>query len=487
MSYIEIKETVAPSSKMVLSLWFRVPAASIAAAKSEWLEYVNGGFGERQPLTGVVPLAVFGSQPTVKRFENVARDVGTLPSFTFYSWNTTICGWSEISTTDSRAMTQPHNEFTDATSNIYPSYIGVDCSGDVPKLSVNIVMPDGGAIFEGSWPAISSVSYSVENIGQYGSTSATDDCTPPIGNNDGSDPDSNCVAGQVLPFEAYTITTTYDSNADVIMGCRPETFRTLPTQPLGEWPFVEHLGDASAAGGQEVTPDEWHHLLLSVDLSTSCTAAGVMGDGSTTIFDDVRPPDTEGSRTTSACRMWISFDDVNLTGKAMSAYWPSGFSDQNAILPVNGFYVAGDVTISESRAGDDCHGNTVTNSDVRQTPSFSYSPEPFEIGKVCLPASAIYVDKVKHVEMGEFQLFTDVTVDPADDSVRRAFITDKGKPASLKDASDLLGKEPEVLLHRSSNWKKARNTGSLADPTNNPGGLAVGKIKTFVPNPVVVQ
>jgi hypothetical protein len=79
-------------------------------------------------------------------------------------------------------------------------------------------------------------------------------------------------------------------------------------------------------------------------------------------------------------------------------------------------------------------------------------------------------------------MFIDSTLDTSVTGNRRIFITDKGKPASMGLAADFFGKEPEVKLHGSTNWKKGRNTGSLANDPPDPG-VFVGDIKTYRPNP----
>jgi hypothetical protein len=181
--------------------------------------------------------------------------------------------------------------------------------------------------------------------------------------------------------------------------------------------------------------------------------------------------------------MHISFDDINLTEKKLSCYWPPGFSDENGILPVNGFYVAGDSNFSSTNGPtDDCWGNNVTRIVISDTPEYTYQPAAIDISTVSFPAPAANVSRIKRVEMAEFQLFTDVSVDTSLENVRRAFVTEKGRPASLELAKELIGKSPEILLHRRKNWKKSRNTGSLGLP-DFPEGTAVGEIKDFKPEP----
>lgn len=480
-SYITLPQAVPPSKKLFMSIWFRAPAESIAAAKAEYAAWRDSG-EDRPPLTGIVPIAVFGSQRTGRKFDFVERDVGTQPAITNYFWDLGICGWSPVGSTPAGPHQEPHSVFNDETSDIDPSYIGIDCSGDVPKLSVNIMLPSSNsATIEGSWPVVADFESSTDAMGLYSAVTATETCSPPVDNHtpgDGSVCDASHHYG-VMPFNDITSTFTYESNADVVMGSRPERFRTVFASEVGDSAFGEHISTAALAGGQEVTPGEWHHVLFWLDLTNPCSADGVLGDGEGVpdLFD------TAGSRTSSACRMGIAFDDVNLTGKAMSCYWPTGYSDPNAILPVNGYFVATDITANTSTTTDDCFGNNITLVQIQQQPTFEFFPAPFAPGQVSFPGPAPFASMDKRIEMGEAQLFTDVTADTAFKDVRRAFITDKGTPASLKKARDLFGKAPEVLVHGSTNWKKARNTGSLADPNDPEDGVAVGKIKTFKPDP----
>jgi hypothetical protein len=291
---------------------------------------------------------------------------------------------------------------------------------------------------------------------------------------------TECQSGTILPFNSVSSESTYESNADVALGSVPETFRTtVARQSSGDgWPGL-------SGAGQQVTPDVWHHLLLSFDLTTAITTRGNYVVLHTAGDPGPYPsPETVGARTTGACKMWIALDDENLTQKKLSSYWPSGSADGNAIITVNGFSVATEHDVySDPGAVDDCEGNLMHAYDVPLgTPQYDFTPQPFAISPLGLPAHGDYWSQVKHCEMGELQIFTGVSVDTASLDVRRAFITDKGKPAAMSKAADLFGKGPEVKLHGSSNWKVGRNTGTTApDPPQ--AEVHVGKIKTFKPNP----
>ena len=90
--------------------------------------------------------------------------------------------------------------------------------------------------------------------------------------------------------------------------------------------------------------------------------------------------------------------------------------------------------------------------------------------------------------MAELQIFTGITQDFSRVGSRRAFINSNGMPvpsdkkASSQDPTsgsiESLGREPDILLHKSGNWKTGTNTGRLAFGFN-----PTGKILSYRPNP----
>jgi hypothetical protein len=126
---------------------------------------------------------------------------------------------------------------------------------------------------------------------------------------------------------------------------------------------------------------------------------------------------------------------------------------------------------------------TLVNTIDRPTYQFTPTNLPFNKGPVSCPASHDYVGGIKHVEMAELQIFTDVVIDTGNVNNRRAFITDTGKPAPMHLAAELMGKEPEIKLHGSGNWKLALDTSNSTNPVPRLKGTAIGTIKTYLPNP----
>ena len=70
-----------------------------------------------------------------------------------------------------------------------------------------------------------------------------------------------------------------------------------------------------------------------------------------------------------------------------------------------------------------------------------------------------------------------------------SYVTNEGKPENMQKLAKFIGKEPEVKLHGSANWKKARDTGAIATAKAEATGLPVeegttsGQIESYRPNP----
>jgi len=207
--------------------------------------------------------------------------------------------------------------------------------------------------------------------------------------------------------------------------------------------FFHNIGTAG------VVFDQWHHLLISWDL-----------DGR---------------------RMWWALDNADQGGgNDFNSNW-EGFAEPDlgeiATLVVT--------TLPTKPVSVPAHG------------SVSYTtPEGDSSSKT----------GAQHVELAELQIFSDVTLDTAIESNRRAFIdykrdedgniipeadgTNKLKPVDPKKAEDLLGKRPDILLHGSPKWIDGNNTGTLGmDESGNKidsGQFTpTGNIKQYSPDPSI--
>jgi len=188
--------------------------------------------------------------------------------------------------------------------------------------------------------------------------------------------------------------------------------------------------------------------------------------------------------------MWIAFDGANLTGKQLSAYWPDGYSDKNAVLTVNGYFIANDNTYDTHESWEDLQGTAGTDHYSHPAPTYNYSPTDVSFGGAFgLPAGKTYVDAVRHIEMAELQIFKEMAIDTGVAADRGAFIAG-GKPvvadrlatktSKVRGSIAHFGREPDVLLHTSKNWRAGLNTGE--------GGSSnrfskTGQIDIYLPDP----
>ncbi|WP_063688824.1 hypothetical protein [Bradyrhizobium stylosanthis] len=483
-SHATLATLVPDAKKFTLSIWFRAPTKSIEAAQAEFSAWQAAG-GPRPLLCGVVPLVVFGP-PTIQKEVDASggetRTIGHTHSQdylrSFGSIYTPTGGLIDHDNT----VTLP--AFTGATETVDPSYIGIDCTGDYPQLSINVVMPRGDA------PAY-------EGTSTFGL--ATTQNIPDGGLYLGSVADGQLITdGPLSPSDDW-YSDALDTTADIFLGQVPETYRTLQARRGGA-PF-----DNSDPGynGQRVTPDRWHHVLLSLDVSQPVKTAGGFivqeaisppegpAVGYAVVSGSLATPATVGSRSTGVSRMCLAFDDVNLTGGALSCYHPQGHSDSNAVLTVNAYTVAIDTAYDSTTTSPINFGRIQTIHSVGKQGKYDYSPSgvPFAGGSdhdgFGFPTTGAYVDAVKEIELGEYQLFLDVALDSGLVENRRGFITDEGKPAPLSSAAELMGRKPSALVHGSGNWKKARDTGAIAAASEppNPDGITSGRIEAYRPNP----
>jgi hypothetical protein len=531
MSYLVLPHGISDFSKVVISLWFRVPQASIDAATASYNAWSNNG-GTRSRLAGIVPLITFGSTPTQKGYDLIQMTIGTSPQSAPWSWSDgpegypacSGAGW-ELFGSFPIVPPGPYQVPTyvenDKRTDLDPSYIGVDCTGPYPALSVNLVMPSGNTpTVEGSWSQQTGASTTALGFPKYGGGGICPGAprlyaNPPYGTQ------YYTVTNPPDGFSSvWTSTNTFGGGFSLLL-IRPELFRLLPSARVGDRGGVVFDNDAAdqSYGGQKATPDKWHHLLLSFDLTNECVTSGGHTEEIThvdpithlTIMDSTSGtdanPDTAGSRTSSACKMWVAFDDVNLNGRDLSCYWPNGYGDLNAILPVTGYFTACDATAGTSNRVYDIDGTDATSIAIKPIPSYAFKPAAGDSKPIGVPGSAEFINSILKVEMAEFQMWIGQTIDTGVENNRRAFIDYKrdatGAPIPDKNgnltlipvdpakAENLIGRKPDVELHKSSNWIKGNNTGSTGEgPDGKPISAGqftpTGVIKRYKPDPSIV-
>lgn len=360
-----------------------------------------------------------------------------------------IPSWTSVNTTSSYVKTKKHTDRA--------SFIGIACASDRTYLVAELVMPkDNKASMSGGMRYAQGSTSIGGLLGEYFGSVTT--CRL-VGGPLGSSYSVNFVGS--------------GSQAQEILGSSPERFI------IG--------GDKSP----EITPNRWHHVILSFDLSNNISLTGYQSNRTSmgTCIDVFAGPnicETSGDtsvdpgRIKSACRAYLALDDVNLTGKKLTDYRDDD-SGPNDIITRNALTMLGDTGAEITDVQCASGGRQETLSLSVSRPMFNFTPNNVSFKKMGLPASDDYVSDIKHVELAALQLFTDKAIDTSIKDNRRAFITDKGKYAPFSDAEDLMGKKPEVLLRSRRNWKNAKNVGSI-NPTKNVG-VAVGEIDSYTPDP----
>ena len=245
----------------------------------------------------------------------------------------------------------------------------------------------------------------------------------------------------------------------------------------GEWE-----SGSITSSGITVTPDVWHHVLISVDLKPIKTHGLSLDEN----FE--RPI---AKYVDSASKLWIALDDKNYNKDDLNSYWTGG--DDNEVVSNDGGATAGSTPARDENSPD--YGVVNTYSVEMSVPS----------GDIGIPAPAKYKDSVYHCEMAEFQMWTGQTLDTGSEKNRRLFLDykrdDKGNPIPDKDgqtrlrpvnpkvAEDTLG-TPTIRLHGSGKWINGKNTGRGWDPetsTNNTLSFTpTGTIKPYKPDPSVI-
>lgn len=400
MSYLVLPAGIPDFSKAVMSLWFRVPQESIDKTVAS---RPDSTFPDdpRNVLLGILPLLTIGTPPTSPRYEGNYVDVVRSPGDTTYP----------LPIYDSPRFGKV------ADDPISPSFIGLDCysSGEknVATLTFNLQMLGRASI--------QAVAYNRTLVEAW---SFFDPDSPP--NSEGTALLGTPGTGWTFIFGWYFFTQMVDNS------------HAWNTQP-------EHFLVQSTV---QLKPEQWHHVLLSFDISDPCITHG-------------QPPDLNyGTGTSNAsiaagtdsyCRLWYAVDDVNYNSLTydMGPYEVTGSTDPNAILTENAYRVAQTQTFLPYNCTP---GTPHYNFDTQPIPSST------EFG---VPASSGCVDHICRVELAELQIFTGVTLDTGIVANRRAFVDADGKPVNPDRAEQMLGKRPDILLHGSAKWKEGRNTGSL--------------------------
>ena len=446
MSYLVLDNGIPDFAKAVISLWFRVPMAAIERAHAdERPPAADWYFGFERTL----PLLMFGTPTTRERRIGVQSNIAV------------PVGWTPITPLVVMATTSFPLEATDP---ILPCWIGLDCAASfAPRLIFSFQMSNHAAIEK-------------YDMGFTRFEVYPPNLPPP------PDYDTSPGTGWIYGTNTRFVPPPKDWTSVTTTGIRPEFF-------LVE---TEHT----------IEPDQWHHLLLSFDLGQECRTHAHPLTGSESI-NVGKKYNTTREGTDSACRLWYAIDDVNYNGREnLGPYYVEAEDEMQGFPDHNSESCPG--CSGSSSGGEDAKNEILTNNawDVAnaRTGYFgnlafgpaqcSYFPDPIKSSEqpIGLPAITAEVEHIFNVQMAELQIFTGVTLDTGIVSNRRGFVDAEGKPPKPLVAEQLLGKRPDILLHRTTNWRQGKNTGSRGvDPVGNLIPLGqfkrTGVIDPYKPDP----
>ncbi len=155
-------------------------------------------------------------------------------------------------------------------------------------------------------------------------------------------------------------------------------------------------GGLDNPGNASVAADVWHHILISFDISGSC---------SVDMNED--PPSYISSNTF----MW-ALDDVNRAGVTLEPAGNNTGSGANKI--VCNWLTSGLTGPDEDHAGD--------------TASFSGGYIASNGNPIGIPTSDAFVSNAYNIQLAYVQVFTGVTANTSTEEVRRAFVRVNGTP-----------------------------------------------------------
>jgi hypothetical protein len=461
MSYISNPNGIADLSKAVISLWFRVPKESMGADKVLLLT-----FGKVQQETELIP-----------NWENVCSTPGSGDPHDPGPFVPGVTSYSSGGNTD----LDPCSIFLS----------GSDPAVLIFNLQTNNIATGNGAGNVSDASAVSPKPADDAEIAIFEEQVNTPGSGMILQNYSYTDPD-----GIVTFFRYFILSSGIKDFTDDEFAAKPEFFRVETLHPI--------------------TPDQWHHLLLSFDLSSPIVTQGPPTD----VVAGPQWWNNVSEGTSSFAKMWYAIDDVDYRGRTAE---PD--EDGNPQYNMGPYSVDHDTARGESpgpRGGDPNGILTQAGWSVayNSSPSITFGNQPYprpeyslthvtlpaKDAELGLPASAKYAEQIVRVELAEFQMFTGVTLDTGVMANRRAFIDykrdAKGAPIPDKNgdltlvpvppakAAKLIGRIPDVELHKSGNWIKGNNTGSTGEgqdgkPISAGQFKPTGVIKKYKPDPSI--
>lgn len=245
-----------------------------------------------------------------------------------------------------------------------------------------------------------------------------------------------------------------------------------PTQIYTDATYTvwDDVTDSVESSTINLTADEWHHVLVSVNLLPMTST------GRPTVDTPINP---QSQWVTGFSKLYIAVDDFNYTKGDLSESWLNG-SDNNDVISVIGSSIAGDTSFNWAPlAYDPMYGFfrpfVPPRPNTYGIPSYSNHAPSVPAGPVGIPARITEVEEIQRIEMAELQMWLGRTLDFGIEANRRLFIdyrrdshgnkvpendgTFRLYPIPPERAAAMLG-TPDIMLHGSDNWIKGIDTGS---------------------------
>lgn len=427
--------------------------------------------GDSTAFDGVIPLVCLGAAGEVQEVSTLTNSVAACHTFFKFSDSGPVLTETDMGFTPTKAF--PGTSTLGESTVTPPTSIGVNVMSDSPTLSIRIQT--------NMRASINKTAYDLASVAAATTYAGISHPGWPPG------PNVDAVYGWTDVPDIAANETEYFSGSDEIT----------------------------------VEADKWHHVLWSFSLDDVETRGAA--------------PSSISDNTSSFSLMWLAFDDRHYEQSELSRYWPDGSANPNAVITYRAYQIAqlgpnsGDDLVYNSTDPTN-YGVFKANGVPAGTPEFSLTKPVVLNGPVGLPATPAFVDNIYKVELAEFQMWLDVTLDTYYTQKRRAFLAhppgvepkdlldDEGKPVldpstaepqrnskgkpiidsetgrpvpdmdtaqpkkdptgmapvDPKKAASMMKKSPEILLHMSKNWKIGKNTGSYQDgvtvyDADNPG------------------
>lgn len=487
MSYLVLASGVPDFATAVFSFWFRT--------EQEMIDIVRAS-GGAAPLRNKIPLLVFGNMFAGYSTGQLSNNKATFKE-SYIGWNGAGIGFYPLPNPpviNPYTTSFNYGKLPNTDTALDPSYIGIDCGDDdiPPTLRVRL---QGGSYGSGKWVQSTATQSKNDAVRCYAVNT-----TPPVGSEGPTETAWNgntCSTATVFPSGAqHNKNGRKDETAAWVQGRGPDAIEIIHTI--------------------EITPDQWHHILLSFDVSPEMAAEG----SSVTMTGqcEKRPDGTQNftrivtgkAKVTSACNVWLALDDKNYAGVDLNGGIVNGLGP-NELVSVNTMTAAGASTLAvNNKRWSGGLGNLVEFDEGNAGGIPIYKSTigllPSSGAEFGIPCTSNLVNRIAHCEMAELQIFFGATLDTGEEANRRAFIdfvrdsngnripTEDGqytmKPVDMRKAAELMSKTPEIILHGVANWKEGKNTGSMGIAEDgeviSEGQFApTGEIKKYKPDPAL--